>query len=145
MDSGQKPTSSVENGANELTPGFELTPQSVEKPTPEQSGLSVSAEKFEQRAEPTSSGASQVLPQVVVKNTTQTTSDNDDVVKNTTTDNPAIAKDTDKIEKEWVDKAKQIIAETKDDPHEKEERIKHLKSDYIEKRYGRKIGGDGTK
>ena len=32
-------------------------------------------------------------------------------------DNPALAGDDDVIEKEWVDKAKQIIAETKDDPY----------------------------
>lgn len=51
-----------------------------------------------------------------------------------------IANDDDLIEKEWVDKAKKIIAETKDDPYRREVEIGKLQIEYIRKRYGREIG-----
>lgn len=51
-----------------------------------------------------------------------------------------IANDDDLIEKEWVDKAKKIIAETKDDPYKRELEISKLQVEYIRKRYGREIG-----
>lgn len=55
---------------------------------------------------------------------------------------PLKATDEDKIEKEWVDRAKKIVAETKDDPYKREDQVNELTRDYIEKRYGRKIGVD---
>lgn len=55
-------------------------------------------------------------------------------------DNPPVAADDDLIEKEWVDKAKKIIAETRDDPYRREREVSKLQADYIRKRYGREIG-----
>lgn len=55
-------------------------------------------------------------------------------------DNPVTASDNDQIEKEWVDKAKKVIAETKDDPYRREQEVGKLQADYIYKRYGRKLG-----
>lgn len=55
-------------------------------------------------------------------------------------DNPVSAADEDLIEKEWVDKAKKIIEQTKDDPYKREQEIGKLQRDYIKKRYGREIG-----
>ena len=55
-------------------------------------------------------------------------------------DNPAIAGDDDVIEKEWVDKAKKIIAETKDDPYRREREVSRLQADYLQKRYNKTIG-----
>lgn len=57
-----------------------------------------------------------------------------------TSNNPIAANDEDLIEKEWVDRAKSIIADTKDDPYAREKQMADLKADYIEKRYGRRIG-----
>ena len=57
--------------------------------------------------------------------------------------NPASAADEDLIEKEWVDKAKKIIEETKEDPYKRELEIGKLQRDYIRKRYGREIGEPG--
>jgi hypothetical protein len=51
----------------------------------------------------------------------------------------AIADDNDVIEKEWIDKAKKIVAETAGDPHLKTKKLTVLKKDYIEKRYGKQI------
>lgn len=55
-------------------------------------------------------------------------------------DSPLTAGDDDLIEKEWVDKAKQIIASTKDDPHLREQEVAKLQADYLRKRYGKELG-----
>lgn len=55
-------------------------------------------------------------------------------------DNPVIAGDDDLIEKEWVDKAKKIIADTKDDPYQREREVNRLQADYLRKRYGKELG-----
>jgi hypothetical protein len=55
-------------------------------------------------------------------------------------DTPATANDNELIEKEWVDKAKKVIAETKDDPYRREQEVSKLQADYLLKRYGRKLG-----
>lgn len=53
---------------------------------------------------------------------------------------PLAASDDDLIEKEWVDHAKKIIEQTKDDPYQREREVSKLQIDYIRKRYGREIG-----
>lgn len=55
-------------------------------------------------------------------------------------DTPAMASDEDLIEKEWVDKAKKILAQTKDDPYRREQEVSKLQADYLRKRYGRELG-----
>jgi hypothetical protein len=55
-------------------------------------------------------------------------------------DTPAIADDVDVIEKEWVDKAQDVIEKTKDDPYQEEEQIEALQRDYLKKRYGKEVG-----
>lgn len=53
---------------------------------------------------------------------------------------PTVASDDELIEKEWVDKAKKVIAETKDDPYRREQEVNRLQADYLAKRYGRELG-----
>lgn len=53
---------------------------------------------------------------------------------------PLVAADDDLIEKEWVEKAKAVIAETKDDPYRREEEVSKLQVDYLRKRYGKELG-----
>lgn len=62
------------------------------------------------------------------------------VTQDATSANPTIAADDDLIEKEWVDKAKKIIAETKDDPYRREQEVTKLQADYLRKRYGKELG-----
>lgn len=57
----------------------------------------------------------------------------------TALDSPELANDVDVIEKEWVDKAKQIVKETVDDPHKQNHNVSVLKADYMKKRYGKDI------
>jgi hypothetical protein len=55
------------------------------------------------------------------------------------TGNPLVANDDDLIEKEWVDKAKKIIQQTRSDPYEQEKEVSKLQADYIKKRYGKDV------
>ena len=56
------------------------------------------------------------------------------------TSSPLVAADEDLIEKEWVDKAKEIIEQTKDDPHSRTQKVNELQRDYLQKRYGKVVG-----
>lgn len=56
-----------------------------------------------------------------------------------TVSNPALAADVDVIEKEWVDKAEEVIAKTAGDPRAEEEAVEDLQIDYMKKRYGKDI------
>lgn len=48
--------------------------------------------------------------------------------------------DEDVIEKEWVDKAKQIVAATADDPHARSDQVSALQKEYLEKRFNKELG-----
>ena len=54
---------------------------------------------------------------------------------------PVEASDNDVMEKEWVDKIKQIITSTKRDPHAQQNEVSRLMADYVLKRFGKKVGG----
>jgi len=53
--------------------------------------------------------------------------------------NPASANDEEVIEKEWVDRAKQIVQQTKSDPYKQEQEVSKLQADYLKKRYGKEV------
>lgn len=53
--------------------------------------------------------------------------------------NPPAAADEDLIEKEWVEKAKKVIADTKHDPYLQEQEVSKLQADYLKKRYGKTV------
>lgn len=61
-------------------------------------------------------------------------------------DNPVVAADEDLIEKEWVEKAKKVISETKHDPYLQEQAVSKLQADYLQKRYNKtvKVPGSGS-
>jgi len=61
------------------------------------------------------------------------------VTKPVINDNPLVAADDEVIEKEWVQKAKKIVQDTKNDPHVQEKEVSKLQADYIKKRYGKEI------
>lgn len=52
---------------------------------------------------------------------------------------PALADDADLIEKEWVNKAKQIVDKTKTNPYLQNREISKFKAGYIKKRYNKDI------
>lgn len=53
--------------------------------------------------------------------------------------NPLIADDVDVIEKEWVDRAKEVVNKTKEDPRQQEKEVSKLQADYLAKRYNKNI------
>ena len=52
------------------------------------------------------------------------------------------AADTDRIEKQWVDKAKTVVERTKDDPYEQKNQMSRVKAEYIQKRFNKTIKAD---
>jgi len=109
-------------------------------PTPE-SGPLDGGERFEQHAEARAAVADAagtptipVMPPVAIPTTPVITP----VIP--ADDSPLVAGDEDVIEKEWVDKAKKIIEETKDDPYARTNRVNELQKNYLQKRYNKDLG-----
>ena len=55
------------------------------------------------------------------------------------TSGPTTAADDDLIEREWVEKAKKVVAETRNDPHAQDLAVGRLQADYLKKRYGKVV------
>jgi hypothetical protein len=127
-------------GPEQIPGGFnpvgEYTPSvpNPERPT-EQKNETLEMRSEQQMASAASQAA--VLPSVVQPPTPVVTSDADGAAAKAL---PLAAADDDLIEKEWVDKAKAVIAETKDDPYRREEEVAKLQIDYLRKRYGKELG-----
>jgi len=105
-------------------------------PTPER-GIETGAERREQAAEPSiapaAAGLTTMLPTPVLADVSTV----DPIVAS---DSPIVAGDDDLIEKEWVEKAKKIVEETRDNPYRREQAVSQLQKDYLMKRYGRELG-----
>jgi hypothetical protein len=52
---------------------------------------------------------------------------------------PQVADDADLIEREWVDKAKEIVAKTLHDPYLQNKEMNKVRADYMKKRYNKDI------
>ena len=52
------------------------------------------------------------------------------------------AQDSDHIEPVWVNKVKEVIAQTHDDPYLQKNEMSRVKADYIQKRFGKQIKTD---
>ncbi len=134
----------------------QYSPAERPNPNPEQTGASFEApdlggsslegslaRKAEKLAQPEAQEAnkqiSSAMPQTTSLPTPVPVAD-DESANAQNDDNPLIAADEDLIEKEWVDKVKNIISSTKNDPYKREQGIKAIQMDYIYKRYGKKIG-----
>jgi hypothetical protein len=50
-----------------------------------------------------------------------------------------LASNDDVMEKEWVNRSKKIVRETRGDPYRKEHEISKLQADYVKKRYGKEV------
>lgn len=110
-------------------------------PSPEV-GVEHSHEQFEQRSEaaPAAVTMAPTLPAPVAIPPPVTHQADDSQSTPVSDGLPLVAGDDDLIEKEWVDKAKKIIVETKDDPYRREQEVGKLQADYLRKRYGKELG-----
>jgi len=108
-------------------------------PQPERGLLETGAEQTEQASEAAarSDAAGVVTP---VMPTPVTTTDDQTSDDSTAIDSPIVASDDDLIEKEWVDRAKKIVAEVRDDPYKQENAVTQLQKEYQKKRFGRELG-----
>ena len=52
------------------------------------------------------------------------------------------AQESDHIEREWVDKTKTVISQTRDDPFAQKREMSKLKADYIQKRFNKHVKTD---
>lgn len=52
---------------------------------------------------------------------------------------PIVDDGGDLIEKEWVNRAKQIVARTRDDPYKQSEELTVFRADYMKKHFGKTI------
>jgi hypothetical protein len=68
----------------------------------------------------------------------QSTSQSDDTSTTKSTKKPLV-EDTDLIEKEWVNKAKRIVENTRNDPHKQSEELTVVKAEYMKQQYGKTI------
>lgn len=137
----------MESGSQAPQSRFEQAPiptgQAVERaplPYTPEIGIESGAERQEVAAESAARQAdgTPVLPTPVLP--TIIPQDPVDDVAVVHDDTPLLAADEDLIEKEWVDKAKKIILETKDDPYAREAAVTRLQADYLRKRYGKELG-----
>jgi hypothetical protein len=131
------------NGGHERSldnygPRFEQAPM----PTSPEMGVETGAERAEQRSEstPTAVNSMPALPPIQTVAVPAPAILPDDSANAADDDLPVVANDDDLIEKEWVDKAKKVIMQTKDDPYRREQEISKLQADYLRKRYGKELG-----
>ena len=99
----------------------------------------------ERNPELLASGTVQNLPvnnQQTISSSAKPTLTQDDNSYSPTTlvgSSPQIADDIDLIEKEWVEKAKEIVNKTKQNPYLQNKAKSEFKADYIKKRYNKDV------
>jgi len=57
-------------------------------------------------------------------------------------DSHNVADNPDHIEREWVDKVKNVVASTRDDPYLQKDQMSKVKAEYIRKRFNKQIKTD---
>lgn len=112
---------------------------------PINTGIETGANRHEQAAEAgarVADAASLATPIAVPQVPQVALPQQNDTAQTVNSTGPMVAADEDVIEKEWVDKAKEIVQHTKDDPHIRTQKVNELQRDYLQKRYGRVIGAN---
>ena len=134
------------NGNNPESSGLNLPPPIAESagsaaPAENQNSVPEMAPAAPEKSTGNNVPASQPMPQIQLPQSIQNAQAPQKSVDSTTTQSslPAIADDADLIEKEWVNKAKQIVERTKEDPHQQSKELTSFKADYLQKRYNKTI------
>lgn len=98
-------------------------------------------------ARPETSPSKQTTPPVVAAPLQLPADDNLPVIPSDE-DHPSLGsqpsgdKDGDRIERHWVDSAKNIINHTKDDPYKQKKEMSKFKADYIKQRFNKVVKAD---
>lgn len=133
----------VPHGAESAPAPQNVGPENIPSLPPLETGLERGQERHEQAAEAgarasDAAAPASVTPPVVAP--VVPVQDNSGTQPASISNTPLVAADEDLIEKEWVDKAKEIIEQTKDDPHARTAKVNELQRDYLQKRYGKVVG-----
>jgi len=133
------PNLNIEQRPSSYQPNIEGSPSTNNPEVGIENGPEAYDKKSEINALVSDVGLTTVLPPPVIVSGVAT---DDAVTTNSTniSDSPIVANDDDLIEKEWVDKAKKIVAETRDNPYQRDEEVSKLQIDYLKKRFGRELG-----
>ncbi|HTE22708.1 MAG TPA: hypothetical protein VK674_06760 [Candidatus Limnocylindria bacterium] len=133
----------------EQTPSFELPPaKATERTNPPLPEGQYASPDEAQGATAVEQGISQFVPPPVAGSSPAQQSAAQDLTSGQSTgavsavpvtQTPQIADDTDLIEKEWVLRAKEIVAQTAHDPHLQNREMNKFKADYLKKRYNKAI------
>ena len=129
------------NNGNTPNPNLNLPPPVAEQLPPGPVDTAETATKqAEKRPVATPEAATAPLPPTIpaISNPTPVNLQQTDA-PSTTSSTPVLADDSDLIEKEWVLKAKEIVAQTKDDPYKQNKDMNVVKADYMQKRYNKTI------
>jgi hypothetical protein len=131
----QTPLLTPETGSHKAATETLPSPQKAPEAQP------ASRERYEIKQPGIDSGGSSVAqsPPAPTAAVQAQTSDDSQVSQIVVDDTPLIAADQDLIESVWVDKAKKIVQETRNDPYLQENRVSQLQADYLKKRYGKDI------
>lgn len=130
------------NGPERFPGNYGQNIEQVPQPATPEVGIQGGAERVEQRGEaaPAAAHSAPALPPIQITTTPVIAPVVDDTSVQPASDLPVAANDDDLIEKEWVDQAKKIIIQTKDDPYRREQEVNRLQADYLRKRYGKELG-----
>jgi len=131
-------------GGEQPTPGFEVFPNTGAEQQSDVAEKSVEAPQTIESS-PSRQQSAPVLPVV----TQLPTINQPTVVLPTSDDNSTTAarpvNDSSKMERQWIDKAKAIIAQTRDDPFTQKNEMSKVKAAYIEKKFNKKLKVDDAK
>lgn len=134
-------TAAVEQPAMPLPPASSLQSSQPSMTSDLQSGNSQVPQTVAQQAE-AASDASLLPPTVPV----YPMNSEDEGTSSQPAEQPSFetAADGDVIEKEWVEKAKKLVATTRTDPYQQVREINQLKAEYLKKRYNKDIKTTGN-
>ncbi len=134
-----EPTSPSEHGSPEMGPIAPHTPEAPGMRSERAPETPPTPERPAPQEQKTGAGSGDMPPALPPAPLPQVPPPPHPTVFDDDDDMPTTAGDDDLIEKEWIDKAKKIISETKNDPHEQEKAFIRLQADYLRKRYGKVI------
>jgi hypothetical protein len=127
------------NPSSGETPGISLPPPLAEQPAAGRVERTAKAEQPAAAPE-TAPKTAAVQPAIQLPVTPLHTNNTPSGATSTTTTAVSpVSDDGDKIEKEWVDKVKRIIASTRQDPYRQSEELTAVKADYMKQRYNKII------
>jgi hypothetical protein len=122
---------------------FELQNQPAETELTPGSGLERTAQTPENRpALQKPAVSSQDVSSIAVPSQVTAQTFSDDQTGDGASASASPANHADRIEKQWVDRAKAVIAQTKNDPYRQKAEISKVKAEYIKKRFNKTIKTD---